>query len=329
MDNLVQRIRRIPGPTWLFYVALFLVGAFLNNAVRWLDGLLEAGSFIPLRFFDAGYLIIFLALYHHLTLIARRSFQVFRPVLKATDSEQGILEYRLTTLPRRLGWLAALFGLGIAVANLQAEPEAFGLVGSRTTMTALFLYPFTIFSFSTAVALAIQTVRQLRLVIELHRRATAINLFQLAPAHAFASLTARTGTGLVIFILFSALLESSNITQGNLIGLVLTGILAIFVFTVPLLGMRNRLKVEKARLLSETNGAIQVTISRIHGQVNSDEYAKIAGLNTALSSLIVERDLIEGISIWPWEPTTLRGFASTLLLPIFIWLVTRLLERLI
>jgi hypothetical protein len=45
MDHLVHWISRIPGPTWLFYVALFLIGAFLNNAARWLDGLLEAGSF--------------------------------------------------------------------------------------------------------------------------------------------------------------------------------------------------------------------------------------------------------------------------------------------
>jgi hypothetical protein len=211
--------------------------------------------------------------------------------LKASDSDLRILEYQLTTLPRRLGWLAIPLGLGIAVASLQTDAEAFGLVGSRTTMTALFLYPFTIFAFSTMVALAIQTVRQLRLVIDLHRRATEINLFQLAPAHAFASLTARTGIGLVIFIIFSALLESSNITQGNLIGLVAAGILAIFVFTMPLIGMRNRLKDEKAR--------------------------------------VVERDLIDGISTWPWEPGTLRGFASTLLLPIFVWLVTRLLERFI
>jgi hypothetical protein len=196
-------------------------------------------------------------------------------------------------------------------------------------MTALFLYPFTIFSFSTAVALAIQTVRQLRLVIDLHRRATAINLFQLAPAHAFSSLTARTGTGLILFIVFSGLLESTNITQGNLIGLVVAGILAIVVFTIPLLGIRNRLKVEKARMLNETNEAIKLTIGRIHGQVNADEYEKIAGLNTAMNALIVERDLIEHISIWPWEGGTFRGFVSTLLLPIFIWLVTRLLESLI
>lgn len=98
---------------------------------------------------------------------------------------------------------------------------------------------------------------------------------------------------------------------------------------MPLLGMRNRLKVEKAHLLSGTNESIQVTINRIHNLVNSNEYEDIGGLNTALSALIVERELISGISTMPWDPSTVRGFASTLLLPILLWLVTRLLERFI
>jgi hypothetical protein len=329
IDRLIQWINRIPGPSWLFYIALLLTGAFLNNAVRWLDGSLEVGSFIPLRVFDAGYLVIYLALYHHLKLVAGRSFQAFRPVLKAPDADLQAVEYRLTTLPRWLGWLAALLGLVLTVGTLQAEPESFGLDVSRTLSIALFLYPFTIFTFSTTFALMIQTIRQLRLVNNLHRQATEINLFQLAPVHAFASLTSRTGIGLVIFIVFSGLIESSNITEGNLIGLVVAGFLAIVVFTVPLIGMRNRLKVEKARLLSDTNESIQVTIGRIHHQVNSNEYEDIGGLSTALSALIVERNLIAGISTMPWEASTLRGFASTLLLPIFLWLVTTLLERLI
>ena len=329
IDRLIQWINRIPGPTWLFYVVLLITAAFLNNAARWLDGSLEIGSFIPIRVADAGYLVIPLALYHHLSLVASRSFHTFRSVLDDLETDLDILEYRLTTLPRWLGWTAASIGLGFTVLNLQTEPEAFGLTGPSTLMTTLFLYAFTPIAFSSMFALVIQTIRQMRLVIDLHRQANEINLFQLAPVHAFSSLTARTGIGMVIFIIFSGLTESTNITEGNLIGLVVVGILAIFVFTVPLLGMRNRLKVEKARLLSITNDSIQTTIGRIHDKVNSNEYTNIAELNTALSSLIVERDLTNSISIWPWEPDTLRGFASTLLLPLFIWLVTRLLERLI
>src|SRR3990172_10598350 len=51
-DRLVQWISRLSGPAWLFYVALLIIGALLNNAVRWLDGSLEVGSFIPIRVAD-------------------------------------------------------------------------------------------------------------------------------------------------------------------------------------------------------------------------------------------------------------------------------------
>lgn len=146
----------------------FFTGGFLNNAVRWLDGSLEAGSFIPLRFFNAGYLVISLALYHHLKLVAGRSFQAFRPVLDAPNADLQALEYRITTLPRRLEWLAALLGFVMAVVSLQTDPDAFGLDVSRAFPLALFLYPVTMFSFSTMFAFMIQTVRHLRLVNDLH-----------------------------------------------------------------------------------------------------------------------------------------------------------------
>ena len=293
------------------------------------DGSLEVGSFSPVRVADAGYYVFFLALYHHLSLVARRSFQHYRPLLKAPDTDLQTLEYRLTTLPRRLGWLAVSLGLGLAILSLQADSSSFGLDVALTWWPVVYLYIMVIFTFSCMFALLIQTIRQLRLVNELHQQATEINLFQLAPAHALASLTARTGIGLVVFIVFSGLTEASSISDLNLTALVVMGILAVIVFATPLLGMRDRLKDEKARLLGETNERIQVTIGRIHDQVDSDEHEVIGSLGTAMSALVEERKLIEGISTWPWEPSTLRGFASTVLLPILLWLVTRLLERLI
>jgi hypothetical protein len=178
-------------------------------------------------------------------------------------------------------------------------------------------------------ALLFQTIRQLRRVNDLHQRADKIDLFQLEPVHAFSSLTARTGIGLILFIVYSGLVESSNITDANLAGLVIFGVLAVFVFTLPLLGMRKRLKIEKAQLIGEVNERIKVTIGRIHDQVDSNQHEKVGELRTAMSALIEERNLIATISTWPWDPSTLRGFASTLLLPIFLWLITSLLERLI
>ena len=113
IDRFIQWISRIPGPAWLIYVAALLAFALLNNAVFWLDGSLAVGSFDQVRSLDTFFIIYFVALYHHLSLVAGRSFQDFRPVLKAADSDMRTLEYRLTTFPRRLGWLAILVGIGL------------------------------------------------------------------------------------------------------------------------------------------------------------------------------------------------------------------------
>lgn len=329
IDRLVQAIDRLPGPAWLFYVVMFVTGALLNNAVRWLDGSLAAGEFIPIRVLDAGYYVFFIALYHHLRWVARRSFKNYLPLLNAPGAEAEVIEYRLTTLPRRFGWLAFALGLALAVAALQTDPATFGLDIVKTIWPFVYLYILSIFTFSSLFALLIQIIRQLWLVNFLHQQVTQVNLFQLTSAHALADLTARTGIGLVLFVVFSGLTESTNISDLNLYGLVIIGVLAVIVFVAPLLGMRNRLDAEKERLLSAADERIQLTISRIHARVDADEQGVIGDLQATLSALIEERKFIQAISTLPWEPGTLRGFASTVVLPILLWLVTRLLERLI
>jgi hypothetical protein len=178
-------------------------------------------------------------------------------------------------------------------------------------------------------AVVMQTIRQLRLVTELHRRASGIDLFQLGPVHALATLSARAGIGLTVFMLFFAIAEASTFTDLNLLLLIGMALLAISVFLIPLLGMRSRLRDEKASLIGGVNAGIERTVGRIHYRVNSDKYDDMGGLNSALSALVAERGLLQGISTWPWEVSTLGGFVSSLLLPIVLLFVARLLERLL
>lgn len=104
---------------------------------------------------------------------------------------------------------------------------------------------------------------------------------------------------------------------------------AVIVFVVPLLGMRDQLVEEKMLALNETNDLLQATRECLHSKVNNGDYDNLGGIETTLSALIRERELTLKISTWPWDSSTIRCFASTLLLPIFIWLVTRLLERIL
>lgn len=329
IDHLIRWIGRFPAPLWLFYGLLAAVLALWSNAVMWLDGSQPAGTFVTMRVADGGYSVFFLALYHYLNAAARRSFRQFEPVLNAPVAESRALEYRLTNLPRLLGVLAVLLGLGLDGVSIRTNPESFGVAGAHSLLPAINQIVLSPLGFGCMFALAIQCIRQLRLVNDLHARATDINLFQLGPAQALSGLTSRTGIGLIAFITYNRLVEGSDINSLNVAALAIMGALAVTVFVVPLLGMRRRLRAEQARLVGEASTRIQRTIGQIHDRVDAGEHEAVGALRTTLSALTDEKQLIEGISTWPWRSSTLRGFASTLLLPIIIWLIQRLLARLV
>jgi hypothetical protein len=318
----------VPVPLWLFYTVVLLFFAFLNNAIFWLDGSLAAGSFDRVRLLDSIFMVFFVALYHHLNRVAGQSFRAFQPALTVPQANLEILEFRLTTLPWGFGWLALCIGIGLGLISVQSDPVSYGLDVAKTLLPVPYQYAAQIFVIAAMVAVVIQTIRQLRIVDDLHRRADEIDLFHLTPTHAFADLTAQAAIGLLLFILYNQLLEAVGIPAAPLYIVAILATLALCTFVLPLLGMRKRLKDEKTRLLDETNEAIKMTIGRIHGEVNENQYEKISALSTAMSALVAERDLISGISIWPWEASTLRGFASAFLLPIFLYVVTRFLETL-
>lgn len=329
MDWIVQGIGRLPVPAWLFYGVLIIALAFANNAVFWLDGSLPLGSFHRTRLTDSVYILLSIGIYDHLRLVASRSFQRFRPLLPADDIEARGMEHRLSTLPRKLGWLALFLGATLTPVLIADSPEAYGVDVALTPIPYIYQYFNGAVSMACLSAVVMQTIRQLRLVTELHRRASGIDLFQLSPAHALATLTARAGIGLTFFMLFFAVAEASTFTELNLIILIGMAFLALSVFLIPLLGMRSRLQDEKARLIGEANSAIERTIGRIHERVNSNRYDDIGGLNTALSALVSERGLLQGIPTWPWDVSTLGGFVSSLVLPIALLFVARLLELLL
>jgi hypothetical protein len=118
-------------------------------------------------------------------------------------------------------------------------------------------------------------------------------------------------------------------TGWDIFGYVVTGLVATMVFVVPLLGLRNQLEAEKEGAQIATHDLLQATSHRLHNKINREDYDALARLETAITALIRERELLDKISTWPWSTGTIRGFASTLLLPRFLRLVTRLPERLL
>jgi hypothetical protein len=80
-------------------------------------------------------------------------------------------------------------------------------------------------------------------------------------------------------------------------------------------------------MLAEANTRIELTVKRLHEQVDSGSLDNADGLNKNLASLLLEAETLGKASTWPWKPETLRGFLGAVTLPVLVWLITTALGR--
>jgi hypothetical protein len=328
IDRLTAWISRLPGPIWLFYVLSVLVLMVLLNVLFWIDGSVPAGTFIPDNNIFAVFIVYWLGLYQHLTHVGTKSLKRFSELLDADEAEIAKIEYELATLPRWLGWIAIPLGLGLAVSDIASDPNPYGDLVVHSSIIVVGDYVTTSLLAAMFFCVVIRSIRQLRMVDRLHSRATHLNLLDLGPAHAFSNLTARTGVGLILLLVLAYLFEpTSASTPIDLLLYVAIVVLAIAVFVLPLIGIRTQLNAEKDRVLKDTSDRLKDAWDAVGMDTQVGDLDGLKGLEIKSNTLIRKRELLSKISTWPWNPRTLRGFASTLLLPIFLWLVTRFLER--
>ena len=327
IDRLIAWIDNLPISAFVFYAIVFFLTALLSNIILWLDGTLPLGSIDPLETSASIVIIYWLALYHYLTRVGSVALRSFRPLLDADDSEVAKLDYELATLPRSLGRWAIILGLFLQAATILGDPASFGNPANAYYFAGNIIFlTFVMFTF---FALVIRSIRQLRMVSGLHDRATNLYLLDLAPAHAFAAFTSRAGIG-IILILIIGYVYQPNASFNSALDVFLyiaISMLAIVIFVGPLAGMRARLEDAKDRALSEVNTLLRTATERLHRKISDDDSKNIREATAAISSLVAERDLLQKTSTWPWDTRTLRGFASTLLLPIFLLLFSQFIER--
>jgi hypothetical protein len=224
--------------------------------------------------------------------------------------------------------------MAFALLAIVSGPISFGIFPRSSLLTILFVGGWSLFAGAIIFVFILHTVRQLNLVNQIYRRATRINLLELKSVYALSALTARAGLGLIFFLYFAFAINnlgnfSINTDQLTFIlygGLFLTGIAA---FVLPLRGIHRRLVVEKDLKLHEVNDRFAAAVAKLHQDVDTGNFDKMDGIHKAVASLVLEREQLEKISTWPWEKVTLRAFVTAIMIPIVLWLLTRLLDRLL
>ncbi len=335
VDRLVMLPHRLPGPALGWLLVLSAGVMLVANAVLWLSGATQVGSVESNLIVPAAILVYFFGLIGLMAQVGRSAFDEFRPALVAGTSDPDRLRFELTRIPDRQALFAIGFGIGVSVLLITTT----GSQDTSDVSPAVATVAWALWWMALgAMALAVfYTLRQLRWVSRLYAAATSIDLFDTQPINAFSRLTATSAMGiLVIGLVMMGPWEEPSSTGQDAAGFLLDlGPLplllpvAVASFVLPLRGMHRRLVVEKGRLLSASNARLKQTLALIHQTVDTKDFEQADELQKTLTSLLAEREVLAKLATWPWSPGMLRGFATATLLPVGLWLVFRVLERVV
>ncbi|MDQ5825874.1 MAG: hypothetical protein M3441_16900 [Chloroflexota bacterium] len=334
VDALADRIRRLPVPAWVVYLVsgLALTLVFVVSELAFGSSVEQAINLETILAGSSG--VYALGLLHYLDNWAGTALKQYRPVMRVEESEYQRLHYRFTTLPARQTLIATVIGIFYGVLGWFLFEEN-PLDGREPTSLLLSVYGLNatiyILSYMLIVVTVYHTIHQLRLVNLLYTHYTRINLFQLGPLYALSGLAARTAIGLAIPTYLWVQVNTTTATKdtaATIFESAFLGLVIVATFVWPLWGAHRLLQQEKQRLKDAAASRVEATIAQLHDRVDSHDLRDGDVLKDVLDGLVTEQGLVDKLPTWPWQPELARGVGAAFLLPLFIWFVQRLLERL-
>jgi hypothetical protein len=106
-------------------------------------------------------------------------------------------------------------------------------------------------------------------------------------------------------------------------------IIALVVFIWPLWSAHRLLSEAKEDGLARVAGRKESARRQLHEAVDAGQLDRVDPLNKVLGALEVENAELTRVATWPWAAGTLRGLLGTVLLPIVLWLIQRLLSSVV
>ena len=334
VNRLIDWIDRLPGPWWVGYALVALVGFILVNIdVGAPRGQSTVGEFSTGTVFWATAAVLVLGIVAHLDRVANASFDAFRPALTASDDEAHRLRYQLTVLPARPTLLIALVAIPLALSFFVGGAFRPDFAGASLPEAAL-RAAAEISAAVVVLVLVYRTVRQLRQVRRVLTHETRIDLFHPRPLYAFSSLTAQTGIVLVVVVVVAALFGPVGWEEESFVSLYVSWFVALMVLAVaafvgPLLGLHRRLATERTKLQDESEERLKSVLTEINQEVDTGDLTRASSLGVTLTSLLQQREIVAKLPTWPWSTTTFRAFVSAMMLPAAAFLAQRLLSQVV
>jgi hypothetical protein len=330
VNHLTGWVARRGWPSWYFYLGLWLVLVIVQVGVLWIEGAYPIGTIFPAQLFIPAMIVLFLAMIHYLDRRADAALTSLRPVLIASEEEYTQLRYQLTTMPAwptilaSLATIAVIFLLGLVTGEGESSIEVLAAAPFAESLLHVTYYV----GWWVCGAFLYHSIHQLRQIDRIYTQHTRVSLFAMSPLYAFSSVTALTAVTLAIATYGWTALNPENLSDPVAIVFVfLITVLALAVFAWPMLGTRRLLAKEKTQNLDRVSQRLEAVFSEMHECIDSRDVDELENLNKIVSILESERDTLEAISTWPWQPETLRVLVTALLLPLLLWIVQVILQQ--
>lgn len=329
IDRLLAWLDSLSVPVPAMLIGLWAVLALVMHAVSWFDGIVPAWRIDQRLLLVSAWVPYCLGLIYYLEHAANAALPAFQPALDLADQEFETVRYELSVLPRRGVLISNAIGAVITYLSLRMFPESaqpfldtpraavinmgIAMAGMALTWSAIYL-----------------TFRQLRLIRRTYGRATHLDLFRANELYAFSSLTLRIGLGWLIInyagaLIFPALLR--NLVWAGIGGVVFLGIVLAFVTT--LFDIHARIRDVKAQHMEAIDQRLHSAFTDLHQHIDAGDTAKVPALREVMDALLVERGMVVKLPTWPWQPGTLVSFLTAVLLPLLVWAMQAVLQRLL
>jgi hypothetical protein len=319
---------RLPWRGLWLYPAMAAGLLLWGHSVLWATGRLAVGTFDPTLTVSVVYVPYGLWVIGYLNRVAGRALDAFWPATGWPDRDRASWSHALTTVGAGLAVPSLLVGIGIAVvAFLSAPVTVVGADVPGRLAYALALAPNAILGYAIALMAIAHTSRQLRLVVRIHREAHAIDPFDKGPVYAFSRFTVQIGLAFLVsgYYTFTvnAAFQSGNLVGGGFLGLVF--VLGAACFILPLWGIHGRLVDVKEAQTADVELRISKLARELYRRIDAGEFDGTKVINEAIAAAGAVRERIERLPTWPWPPQLFRGFLSALLVPVVVYLATRLI----
>lgn len=323
VDRLYDAIERVPGPVWLVHVAWFAVCAVVGiwfNSPNYPD--------IPGMMFTTISASI-LAGTHWLRFTATKSVDRIRPALDLDDTGVDRLRYRLANTPPKIAWIGLAFEAVYLPFYVMSEAEPFGY---RHLSPGVLIPGLIVWAIGETIAwvMIYQTIRRLVIIGQIRRDLATVELFRQQPLYSFSPLTMRSAVVMLFLFGYVPLLSLGKeaFTDPLYLGSLAAGaVLAAAVAIVPLSATHRAIADEKRARATANGQRIEDTVAAMAQAHDSGDTAAMEARQKQLGALLTERDLIAKAGTWPWAPGTVRTFATTILVPVFLLLANRIADR--